>query len=388
MKYSIYIRGRGWAFQLADSLNKKNNLKYLVTSYPKFYVKKYKIPNNKIRSVFFLEIFVRLLRKFNKFLNKFKIDLHPTLIVDLIADYIFSIFYISNAEVYIIGFGNSSCKIINKSKKNNVKTIYFLNNSSPSCRAKLKDEYKKYDVLKYFKKEEEYLTKRINNNIKNADYVGCISTFQRDSYIKDGILDRNKALTTIMGVDTSIFYPKKLNKDKFVVIGVGNDFVRKGFKYLIDGFNSLKLENSELWLVGNLDKKLISKITNLQKNNLIIDSVNEFDLPEYYNKCSVFCLPTLEEGAPAVISQAMACGLPIITTKNCQGPDVIDNGKNGFIVEEMNSKSIGDSIDFFYKNPNKTIAMGDAAANYAKEKLSYDFMTKNITDFFDNINKK
>ena len=103
MKYSIYIRGRGWAFQLADSLNKKNNLKYLVTSYPKFYVKKYKIPNNKIRSVFFLEIFVRLLRKFNKFLNKFKIDLHPTLIVDLIADYIFSIFYISNAEVYIIG---------------------------------------------------------------------------------------------------------------------------------------------------------------------------------------------------------------------------------------------------------------------------------------------
>ena len=55
---------------------------------------------------------------------------------------------------------------------------------------------------------------------------------------------------------------------------------------------------------------------------------------------------------------------------------------------QMNSKSIGDSIDFFYKNPNKTIAMGDAAANYAKEKLSYDLMTKNITDFFDNINKK
>ena len=43
---------------------------------------------------------------------------------------------------------------------------------------------------------------------------------------------------------------------------------RKGFKYLIDGFNSLKLPNSELWLAGNIDKKLVSKTNKLKKQHI------------------------------------------------------------------------------------------------------------------------
>jgi hypothetical protein len=76
--------------------------------------------------------------------------------------------------------------------------------------------------------DEYSITKKINLSIQQADYVGCISSFQRETYIDEGILDKEKAFTTIMGVDTSIFYQKKLHNDKFIVIGVGNDFVRKG----------------------------------------------------------------------------------------------------------------------------------------------------------------
>ena len=232
-------------------------------------------------------------------------------------------------------------------------------------------------------KEDPSITKKINLSIQQADYVGCISSFQRETYIDEGILDKEKAFTTIMGVDTSIFYQKKLHNDKFIVIGVGNDFVRKGFKYLIEGFNNLKLPNSELWLLGNLDKNQISKICKLEDNNLIFNSIKEFDLPKFYNQSSVFCLPTLEEGAPAVISQAMACGLPVILTKNCQGPDIIDNGNNGFIVNEMDALSISKQIKYFYDNPKKRLEMGISSAKFAKEKLSYDAMTKNITNFIE-----
>ena len=141
-------------------------------------------------------------------------------------------------------------------------------------------------------------------------------------------------------------------------------------------------------MVGDLDKNLASKVVKLKKNNFFINTVNEFDLPNYYNKASIFCLPTLEEGAPAVISQAMACGLPIIATKNCQAPDILDNGKNGFIVEEKNSNDIREKINYFYNHPDKMLQMSKAAAKYANEKLSYDAMTKNITDFFDNSKKR
>lgn len=388
MKFTIFIRGRGWAFQLANSLNKKNNLDYIVTSYPKFITQKYKIPKNKVKSVFILEIIVRGLRKINKFLKKIKIILNPANIGDILADLIYSKFYKIYSDVYILGFGNSTSRLIKFAKRKNIRTIYFLNNSSPKFRLKLRDEYLKLGLIDYYTKEKISLTERINKNIQDADYVGCISSFQRDSYVEEGILDINKTLTTIMGVDTSIFFPKKIKKDKFIIISVGNDFVRKGFKYLIEGFNELDLKNSELWLVGDLDKNLASKVVKLKKNNFFINTVNEFDLPNYYNKASIFCLPTLEEGAPAVISQAMACGLPIIATKNCQAPDILDNGKNGFIVEEKNSNDIREKINYFYNHPDKMLQMSKAAAKYANEKLSYDAMTKNITDFFDNCKKR
>lgn len=74
MKYSIYIRGRGFSFQLASSLNKIGKLNFLVTSYPKFFIAKYKIPSNKIKSIFFLEILIRFTKflfKYLKFVYKF-----------------------------------------------------------------------------------------------------------------------------------------------------------------------------------------------------------------------------------------------------------------------------------------------------------------------------
>ena len=383
MKYNIYVRGRGWAFQLADSLNKRNKLNYLITTYPKFMTKKYNLPNNKTKSIFFIDLLKKLLNIIQKYLKKIDINIRPNFIVDALTDYIYSLFYINNTDYYILGFGSSTCKIITKAKKKKIKTIYFLNNSSPAFREKLKEEFKKLDLMQNYIKEDPSITKKINLSIQQADYVGCISSFQRETYIDEGILDKEKAFTTIMGVDTSIFYQKKLHNDKFIVIGVGNDFVRKGFKYLIEGFNNLKLPNSELWLLGNLDKNQISKICKLEDNNLIFNSIKEFDLPKFYNQSSVFCLPTLEEGAPAVISQAMACGLPVILTKNCQGPDIIDNGNNGFIVNEMDALSISKQIKYFYDNPKKRLEMGISSAKFAKEKLSYDAMTKNITNFIE-----
>ena len=71
MKFCIVIKGRNWTFQLADSLCKLNNLESLVTTYPKFHVKKYKVPNNKVKSVFSLYIIESIIRRFiHPFLKK------------------------------------------------------------------------------------------------------------------------------------------------------------------------------------------------------------------------------------------------------------------------------------------------------------------------------
>ena len=383
MKYTIFIRGKNWSFQLARALDDKQKLKYLVTSYPKFYIEKFNVNRDKIKSVIVIEILSRILSKLFKFLKKIKIKFDHQLFIESLSERIYSSFYLKKTEFCILGFGNCSLKIINKAKKLNIKTIYFLNNSSPDFRKKLRLEYKKLGLLDYFQEENHKITQNINESIKKADFVGAISTFQKKTYVDSGILDPSKVLQLhTIGFDPNIFYTKNYNKKKFIVTAVGNDFIRKGFKYLVDGFNKLDLENSELWIIGNNDINLINKIVKLKKNNYFFKA-NQLDLPDYYNKSSIFCLPTLEEGAPAVIGEAMACGLPILVTKNCQGPDVIDNEKNGFIIEEQNSDIIAERIKFFYDNPQVLVNMSNAASNYAHTNMTIDFQVSKIVDFIE-----
>ena len=385
MKFTIYIKGRAWSFQLAQNLYKKNYLNFLVTSYPKFYVKKYGIPSKHIKSFIIIEIVQKMAQKINNFLNRlFKINLHIFYInlLDIISDYIHSLFLIKDSDFYILGFGNSTCQILKKTKKNKIKTIYFLNNSTDNFFDKtLEQEYEKIGIKNTYTLPNFKLRKRIRNSLHNADFVGAISKFQAKKFIQEGIVESKRLLVTPIGTDIKLFKPMPKKNDKFIVITVANDVVRKGMLYLINAFNSLSIKNSELWLVGTLNKQLLKKITKLEKNNIIFGSVNEFKLPELYNQSTVFCLPTLEDGGPMVIPQAMACGLPVISSRYSVAPDFITDGEEGFIIEPRNTKKIADKINFFYENPKITEEMGIKARKTIEEKGSWEKMTDNIVEF-------
>ena len=125
MKFSIYIKGRGWTFQLAKALSKTDNLDFLVTSYPKFFVKKYNVPSNKIKSISLIEILMRLLGKFDPLLYKLKLNFDVNLIMDWATDTIYSLFFIQNSDFLLMGFGNSFYKTIKKAKKKILKQFIF-----------------------------------------------------------------------------------------------------------------------------------------------------------------------------------------------------------------------------------------------------------------------
>ena len=224
------------------------------------------------------------------------------------------------------------------------------------------------------------MTRKMNESMKMADYIGTLSSFQKQTYIDEGV-DESKVLLSFLGVDTSVFFPKKIKKDKFIVICVSNDFVRKGVKYLIEAFNSLKLDNSELWIVGKNPRKVVERIVKIEKNNIFIDAVSEFKLPELYNQSSIFCLPTFEDGAAAVVLQAMSCALPIISTKYSVAPDLITEEEEGFIVEPDNVALISEKIKFFYDNPNKIVEMGAKARIKVENEFTFDSVAKRIVNF-------
>ena len=197
---------------------------------------------------------------------------------------------------------------------------------------------------KYYK-EPKVLTDRIEKSIKTADYIGALSTSQKQTYIDDGLLKNKKIFLNLMGVDTSIFYPTNKKKEKFIIITVGNNFVRKGLKYLLESFNDLNLSNSELWIVGDTDINIVNQLVKVEKNNIFKGIVNEFNLPNLYNQSSVFCLPSFEEGLPIVIPQAMACGLPVISSHFAS--DIVKNGEEGFIVNAGDKIELSKKLNIF-----------------------------------------
>ena len=123
------------------------------------------------------------------------------------------------------------------------------------------------------------------------------------------------------------------------------------------------------------------KLVNLKSNNIFLKTVNEFKLPEIYNQCQVFCIPTLEDSGPLVIPQAMACELPVISTKYSIAPDLITDGQEGFIVEPSDTKTISEKIKFLYDNPDIGKAMGKKGRKNIEENFTWDLLSKKLIDF-------
>ena len=96
----------------------------------------------------------------------------------------------------------------------------------------------------------------------------------KKTYVDSGILDPKKSYNYTQSALILIFFIQKIIIKKFIVTAVGNDFIRKGFKYLVDGFNKLDLDNSELWIIGNYDKNLPSKIVKLKKIIIFFKLIN------------------------------------------------------------------------------------------------------------------
>ena len=73
----------------------------------------------------------------------------------------------------------------------------------------------------------------------------------------------------------------------------------------------------------------------------------------------VFLFPSLFEGFGQVILEALSCGLPLITTNNTAGQDIIDNGKNGFLKNIRDTKKTINIIHNLYQNEELRLSIAD-----------------------------
>jgi UDP-glucose:(heptosyl)LPS alpha-1,3-glucosyltransferase len=125
--------------------------------------------------------------------------------------------------------------------------------------------------------------------------------------------------------------------DAFVFLHVGAGFERKGVFRLIEAFALSGLRDAHLVVVGN--DKTRARAEQLTRSRGVASRVHfagtQADVRPWYGAADVFVLATLYDPFPNAALEAMACGLPVVTTRQCGTAEIIDEGANGFVVDAL-----------------------------------------------------
>lgn len=175
------------------------------------------------------------------------------------------------------------------------------------------------------------------------------------------------------GVDTKKFYCKTSYKNNYNQLRVVTVCRLSSMKRVSDIIHAVKaLRDVQLDIIGSGDmrnelKKLVQEL-DLESQVHFHGHINHEKLPKYLNDYDIFILPSLNEGMSNAILEAMASGLPIITTNVGGSKELIRD--NGFIVGTKNPKDIRSSIEKYFNNPSLLEKHGKRSRQLAE---SYDW---------------
>jgi len=257
------------------------------------------------------------------------------------------------------GWAHQALFSIKKAK--NLNAITFIERASSHILTQqrlMREESEKLGIRR--KAIPELVIKKCLKEYRDADFICVPSRFVYDSFIENGI-DRNKLLMLPYGVDFEHFRPGEKSDDIFRVLYVGLISFRKGVRYLLEAWSRLNLKNAELVLAGPILKEFKEVFRRYQSLPNIRYVGFARNIENYYQQSSVLVLPSIEDGFGLVVLEAMACGIPVIVSNNVGARDVIEDGKEGFMVPSADIDSLIEKIEFFYRNPETLVLMGKAA---------------------------
>jgi glycosyltransferase involved in cell wall biosynthesis len=219
----------------------------------------------------------------------------------------------------------------------------------------------------------------LDREIELADDILVGSSFVRDTFVAQGV-DARKLRVITYGVDTARFAPRTraARRGPFRALFVGQLGERKGLSYLLEAYRVFRKRDTELHLVGDFVKgaEVYRPSAALFRHT---PNVPQAKLPALFGAADVFVFPSLVEGMPLVVLEAMASGLPVIVTP--RGPaDVVRDGVDGFIVPAGDSGAIAARLEQLYAEPDLCRMLGENARRHA-EHWSWQRYATEAADF-------
>jgi len=178
-----------------------------------------------------------------------------------------------------------------------------------------------------------------------------------------------------------------------ILLFVGGLRPIKGVGYLIKAMSIVKQRygNIRLLIIGDGEDRQtleeLAKKLNLARCISFLGQVANEAIPEYMIASDILVLPSLSEGFPVTILEAMATGLPIVTTRVRGLPEIVREGKNGFLVEPKNPEQITEKVLLLLENDDLMQKISGNNREKAKH-YSWERVAQNLEEIYTKVTQK
>jgi glycosyltransferase involved in cell wall biosynthesis len=231
--------------------------------------------------------------------------------------------------------------------------------------------------------QEAYLRTLGLEVFKNADRIICLTRSDAEEIAGFGC-PLNKIRLVPNAVDSEFFKPGDEREDNLIV-WVGRFVPEKGVEYLVEAARILvdKHRDVKFLLIGYgpLKTKIIRLVYNyglLGKSVHFVGPLSREEIAKILSKATVFVFPSLREGLPLSVLEAMACSLPVVGSDIPGVNDVVMHGENGFLVPPKEAKALANGILVLLNDGNIRRSFGKNARQLIVEKYEWNIVINKI----------
>jgi UDP-glucose:(heptosyl)LPS alpha-1,3-glucosyltransferase len=201
------------------------------------------------------------------------------------------------------------------------------------------------------------------------------------------------------GVDTLRFHPTNrllyrgqirqehgVSPSDSLLMFAGGDWERKGVLHIMEALSLVQRPDVKLFICGSGDEKFYGQFAELKRvRDRIIFVPHSSNLWEYYAASDIFVLPTIYEPFGLVIVEAMASGLPVITSRVAGAADFITDGVDGLLLNDPGDiNDLAAKIELLFSNAELRKTMGERARETA-EKFSWDQVAQKTLEVYNTV---
>lgn len=218
--------------------------------------------------------------------------------------------------------------------------------------------------------------------LSQCSYIISVSENCRQDIIQVFSPASSKSETIAIGTKTfNDVLPLEIKKDRPVLINIASLVPEKNHFFLLDVFETFRRKNNGTLLIlgdGKLRESIETRIKSLDLTDNVILMGSRRDAISILKSADVLVLPSKIEGLPGVILEALSCGIPVVTSDVGGIPEVIEDGKTGFILHQW-------VVDRYVKKIEEALyndALKAKIIVHGKELVSMKFLMPHIAAQF------